>query len=142
MLLSMDLLQVRILNTTIESELNRRLAPVGLTYVQGTVLELLDREGSDETAQITVEQWLGLSRPTVGGILRRLSAKGLVSVTPQTQDRRRNLVEITPTGRTLAHEVTSTLSQLTEELLRGFTAQETTALASLLERATRNLSPR
>ena len=65
-----------------------------------------------------------------------------MSVTPQTQDRRRNLVEITPAGRTLARQVTSTLSQLTEELIRGFTAQETTALTSLLERATRNLSPR
>ncbi|MDN6795215.1 MAG: hypothetical protein L0L69_09250 [Propionibacterium sp.] len=65
-----------------------------------------------------------------------------MSVTPQTQDRRRNLAEITPAGRTLARQVTSTLSQLTEELIRGFTAQETTALTSLLERATRNLSPR
>lgn len=130
------------MTTAIEAELNRRLSPLGLTYVQGTLLGLLDREGTDETSQITVEKWLGLSRPTVAGILRRLEAKSLVEVTPSTRDRRRHLVLITPEGRRLAHEVSRTVTALGDRVLRGLSPEEEATLTALLERATHNLVER
>lgn len=141
MLLSVDLLTVRILDTAIESELNRRLSPLDLTYVQGSVLGLLDREGSDETSQNTVERWLGLSRPTVAGILRRLEAKGLLDITPHPHDRRRHRVVITPEGRRLAHEVSRTVSTVGDLVLADFTTEEIATLEHLLERAAANLPP-
>ena len=53
--LNVDLLTVRTLDAAIESEPNCRLSPLGLTHVHGSVLGLLDREGSDQTSQNTVE---------------------------------------------------------------------------------------
>lgn len=141
MMLCVDLLRVRILDTAIESELNRRLSPLGLTYVQGAVLGLLDREGSDQTSQSTVERWLGLSRPTVTGILRRLETKGLLDITPNPHDRRRHRVIIRPEGRRLAREVSRTVTAVGDLVLADFTTEEIATLEHLLERATTNLSP-
>lgn len=134
-----DLLDVRKLDTAIEAHLNRRLAPLGLTYVQGSLLGLLARFGADETSQNTIEGWLGLSRPTVTGILDRLGAKGLVTVRPSDRDRRRHRVLITAEGRRLADRVSGIVDEIARVVLDGFSAGETERFASLLHRAADNL---
>jgi DNA-binding MarR family transcriptional regulator len=135
----MDLLEVRKLNTAIEAELNRQLNHLDLTYVQGSLLGLLVKVGADDTSQRQIETWLGLSRPTVAGILQRLNEKGLVDVEPNAADRRRHRVLITDEGRRRANAVSEIIGELTTRVFAGFSQAEVAQLSEFFARATSNL---
>ena len=55
-------------------------------------------------------------------------------------DGRYALVELTPAGRTLCHELDAIARAANDELLSGFSQDETAQLKSLLQRLTRNAS--
>ncbi|MFB9619056.1 MarR family winged helix-turn-helix transcriptional regulator [Brooklawnia cerclae] len=130
----MDLFDIKTLNTAIEALLNRRLASVSLTYTQGTVLELLVRSGEREIVQKDLEERLGLSHPTVNGVLNRLSSKGLVVFETSEKDRRRKRVHLTEQGRGLAAYVSIVVDKMCNELFEGFSADEVEELAALVRR--------
>lgn len=135
----MDLLDIKMLNTAIEAMLNRRLAPVSLTYAQGTVLELLARSAGREVAQKDLEEWLGLSHPTVNSILSRMLDKGLITVETSRVDRRRKRVQLTEQGRQLASRVSQIVGGISDEIFAGLSKTDVEKLSFLVRRITENV---
>lgn len=82
------------INDQIERRANLRFRPFGLTLAQMRVLFYLrDREGERTTLR-DIEEYFGVSHPTVTGILRRMEAKGLVTGEPDGADRRCRAVRL------------------------------------------------
>ena len=75
----------------------KALAPYGLDGRELAVLSVL---GSGEPAsQQEAAQRLGIDRTTMVAFVDTLEGKGLVARRPHAEDRRKNVVELTPTGR-------------------------------------------
>ncbi|MEV4313943.1 MarR family winged helix-turn-helix transcriptional regulator [Actinocrispum sp. NPDC049592] len=74
------------------------LKPYGIEGRELGVLTVL--AGDEPSSQQQAAQRLGIDRTTMVALLDTLEAKGLVSRHPHEQDRRRNVVELTETGRT------------------------------------------
>lgn len=102
------------------------------TSVQYGVLAVLDRRPALAQKEICDE--LDLDRSTVADICSRMEKNGLLSRIQDRQDRRRNVLDLTPSGRAelarlkpLVEEVqvrlTRTLSVTEHEQLRGLLAR-------------------
>jgi DNA-binding MarR family transcriptional regulator len=105
------------------AELNAKaLSPYGINGRELAVLLVL--AGHEPTSQLQAAQRLGIDRTTMVALLDTLEEKGLVSRHPHAADRRRNVVELTETGR-------DTLSRATE----ASDAAEREFLAPLASRA-------
>ena len=122
---------------------DRELAAVGLTFSQMRVLCLLaDASGGGAVSPSDVERILGVSQPTVAGLVKRLEQKGFLRVSTAAQDRRCRVLELTEEGAHVAAGAVSERSRREEELLKGFTEQEVARLTAMLERLLDNLGQR
>ncbi|HEX6302407.1 MAG TPA: MarR family transcriptional regulator [Acidimicrobiia bacterium] len=71
----------------------------GLTPSQASVLSTLDRHGPMAMSQVAGHE--RISKPSATGIVGRLVDKGFVARSPDADDRRSFIVEISPAGREL-----------------------------------------
>jgi DNA-binding MarR family transcriptional regulator len=100
-----------------------RALPVGLTYPQYEVLNLIARRGDDLTpAQIS--DALKMTPGAITNTLQRLEATALVSVEPCRTDRRRKRVRLTPHGREAYNRSMAAIRPKVEKLREGFTQKE------------------
>lgn len=76
---------------------NTALAPYGIVGRELAVLLVLD--GSEPASQLDIANRLGIDRTTMVAMLNTLEDKGLVQRTMHDTDRRKNVVELTPTGQ-------------------------------------------
>ena len=112
--------------------LSEKLAPFGVTAVQGVVLNfLLD---ADEVTSRQLGQRTKLDSATLTGILDRLEATELVERRAHPVDRRAILVCLTKRGKKVAAHVHATILRANRELMAGFEAEEEKALRRMLQR--------
>jgi DNA-binding MarR family transcriptional regulator len=112
--------------------LSERLAPSGVTAVQGVALNFLF-EGDEITSRQLGER-TKLDSATLTGLLDRLEAMGLVERRPNPADRRAILICLTKKGKKIASEVHETIQTANHELLSGFGVQEERGLKAMLKR--------
>ena len=105
------------------------LAPYGLAGRELAVLLVL--ASGEPASQQEAAQRLGVDRTTMVALIDTLEHKGLVSRHPHAEDRRKNVVELTPAGR-------GTLSKATrasDDAERQFLAPLSASAASQLKDA-------
>jgi DNA-binding MarR family transcriptional regulator len=113
----------------LEASTTRALEPLGLDpRALGVMRVLASRE---PTSQQHVAQLLSVDRTTMVALLDTLEGKGIISRRPQVDDRRRNLVELTATGR----EVFAKAQQAAKAAEREFLAPVDTRDADRLREA-------
>lgn len=103
-----------------------------LTLRQLQVLSLL-RSSPGLTGQELAER-VGVSTPTMSGILDRIAAKGLLQREPDPADRRRVLLRPTPEALALMLQLEEPSQRARSVLTRQLTRQELTDLCRLVER--------
>ncbi|GAA3552986.1 MarR family transcriptional regulator [Amycolatopsis ultiminotia] len=109
------------------------LEPFGIDARElGVLLALAGREPK---SQQQAAQHLGIDRTTMVAKLDGLEAKGLVSRHPDANDRRRNVVELTDTGRETLRKATIASTQAEQDFLASLTPQA----AESLRRSLRSL---
>jgi DNA-binding MarR family transcriptional regulator len=97
----------------------KALAPYGLDGRELAVLTVL---GSGEPAsQQEAAQRLGIDRTTMVAFVDTLEGKGLVSRRPHAEDRRKNVVELTPTGSDTLRKATKAAIAAEREFLAPLT---------------------
>lgn len=117
---------------TLEELHEERLAPLGVNARELAVLLLLaDREPE---SQQQAAQRLGVDRTTMVGLLDGLEIKALVARRPDTEDRRRNVVELTDLGRTTLSQATRASDQAEKQLLADLGQADARRLRELLTR--------
>jgi DNA-binding MarR family transcriptional regulator len=100
-----------------------RVLPVGLTYAQFEVLNLLCRRG-DGIAPGEIARALMLTKSSLTNTLQRLAARRLAQVETSQTDRRRKRVLLTVEGRAAYMQTMASLRPKLEGLRDGFTPKE------------------
>lgn len=122
------------------SVLNRKIlagvGALGLTPGQPKVLDYLSRFG--ERDQKTIAAYCEIEPATVGSILARMEAAGMIVRRRRPGDRRALLVSLTERGRVAAAEVDGVFARAEAEAARGMTADEVEGLKAALERFCRS----
>jgi DNA-binding MarR family transcriptional regulator len=131
---------IKILNTTIEREINRQVAQYDLTGSQGRIIGYLRHHLNEEICQKDLEREFELSHPTMSSILSRMESKGIIVTAPLPKDRRFKKVALTQKGLALEQEIFSYIENIESRLVTGFTEAEKKEVAELLHRMIQNLS--
>ena len=79
-----------------------------------TVLTNLDLSGG--TRQVTIAERAGVTKQSVGPIVRELEALGYVRTQPDPTDRRATLVSLTPAGRRVIDAAQPLIDQIEDRL--------------------------
>lgn len=100
-----------------------RALPVGLSYPQYEVLNLIARRGDDLTPAAIADA-LRMTPGAITNTLQRLEGTQLVSVEPCTADRRKKRVRMTEKGREAYNRSMAAIRPKVEKLREGFTQKE------------------
>ncbi|MCT9931712.1 MarR family transcriptional regulator [Planotetraspora sp. A-T 1434] len=114
-----------------------RLVAEGLGSVDArgyhfAILAALDEYGP--ASQAAVSQRTGIDRSDTVAMVNELVDQRLVVRAPDPDDRRRNVITITPAGRRRLEQLETVLSEVQDELLAPLSAAERRQLVGLLAR--------
>jgi DNA-binding MarR family transcriptional regulator len=115
------------------------LAPLGLRSRHLVALTVL-REGGGSTQQ-ALSTTLQIDRTNLVGLLNDLEADKLIERRRSSEDRRRHIVELTPTGANLLTKVETALTAVEDEVLGGLDPEQRETLYTLLQQATSDHAP-
>ena len=111
------------------------LAPFGVTGRELAVLTVL--AGQEPGSQQQAAQRLGVDRTTMVGLVDALEDKGLVRRRAHTEDRRRNVIELTEAGRDTMHRADEASRDAERRFLALLSARDAghlkTALLTLIQ---------
>lgn len=135
----MDLIEVKILNTTIENVLNRQMSELGLTSTQSSVLIFLNLSTKEYVCQKDIEQALSLTHPTISSVLKRLEEKGIITTEPLPEDNRFKCIKLTEKSRLLNKELFRKTDEVYQNAIKEFTEEEIKQFSEFLKRMNNNL---
>lgn len=113
------------------------LSELGLGTGQPKLLGYLHRNGP--CGQRELADYCEVDPAAVCRMLDSLQKGGFISRTPDKQDKRRDLITLTPDGERAFKTWQLRCRTVEEQMLIGFTAQEQAQFADYLDRAYRNL---
>jgi DNA-binding MarR family transcriptional regulator len=120
----------------VTTQLDRRLAPLGITTQQAA---LLHNAASGGASPSQLMEAVGTDTAGMSKLLDRLEAKGLIERRPNPSDRRSVMIEPTERGLALVPALTPVFSQVARQLFDGFSDNEVENLTSSLRRMGENL---
>lgn len=132
-------IMIKQLSRAFEKVINSFYAQMDLTFAQGMTLRYLSAHQDRPVYARDLEHHFALSHPTVSGILQRLEAKGFITFAPEKQDRRCKRIVLTPRYLDNHEQICTTLGQLEQTLVGGFSEDEKEQFWALLCRAAQNV---
>jgi DNA-binding MarR family transcriptional regulator len=95
---------------------------------------LLAIDSTEPASQQEIAQRMGVDRTTMVAIIDALEAKGIIARHPDPEDRRRNVVELTPIGQDILRQAITASDAAEAELLAPLSLDESQQLRDLLAR--------
>ena len=118
------------------AEFSRAAADHDVTPVQFAFMNaMMQTPGVD---QITLANRVAFDAATSGSVIGRLEKRGWIRREPDTRDRRRKLLWITPEGEVAALQMRDAAQRVQERLTAPLTPQEGAVLMELLSRIVYN----
>jgi MarR family transcriptional regulator, temperature-dependent positive regulator of motility len=105
-----------------------------LTPVQYAALHTLAQNPGVD--QATLAGMIAYDKVTIGGVLSRLEARGLVARGVSITDRRSRILQITPLGEQTLDQISEPVLKAQGDMLRGLSKVETETFMRLLRKAT------
>ena len=130
--------QFKILNTYLEQILNREVTQMELTSSQSHVIGYLAHAPEPPCAR-DLEDFFGLSHPTVSGMLSRMEAKGFIQLRPDDKDRRIKRIFLMERGKACSVRTQEVIRDNERLTVEGFTQEEIQLFNNFLDRAIENL---
>jgi DNA-binding MarR family transcriptional regulator len=115
-----------------ESLVNEALGQEGVRRQHFAVLASLAEQGSASQAALGRRLWI--DRSDLHGLLGELERDGLVARVRDPEDRRRNVVALTPAGKTVLKRLDKRIDAAQRALLEPLSAGERREVIRLLER--------
>ncbi|HEX6021512.1 MAG TPA: MarR family winged helix-turn-helix transcriptional regulator [Solirubrobacter sp.] len=109
-----------------------RLVSTETSSVQYAVLTVLDRLGECSQRELCTE--VDLDRSTIADLVARMEQRGLLTRQRAAEDRRRNVLVLTPQGRAELNRLRPGVEAVERELTGGLEASERTGLRAALRR--------
>lgn len=128
---------VRLLSLRHRARIAELLAPYGLHPGQEALLLELARTGP--MIQAKLSEALGVERPSITLMARKLEAAGHIRRGTASGDQRATVVELTDSGKALVERVKQLWCTLAEETVNGLPAETVADLPGLLGAMTRNV---
>jgi len=124
---------IKQINDRLQAELDAALKDGGITASQLRVLVILNE--SDKTVtQKDIETILGVSHPTVTGLVSRLENNGFVETYFDPLDKRNKIVRLTDKSRELSQRVQFSPEIMEKRLSSNITPREKETLIKLLSK--------
>ena len=112
--------------------LHEKVRPLGLAPAQFmTLLELWEEDG---LTQKDLVRRLDVEQATIANTLKRMERDGLVTRQANPDDRRAQLVRLTPQAKALRDEATKAAAAVNEEALAGLSGEERRDFVSMMTR--------
>lgn len=108
------------------------IADSQLTAAQFVVMCAVNERGSCSLSEIV--RATAIDQATVRGIIERLKARELVAVSHDTNDRRKVVVTVTPTGHALIEETVPFAHKISEQTFGDLNPAERVAITYLLRK--------
>lgn len=115
------------------------LAEAGLTQAEHGILVCLRDQGPLIQREIAAS--LALDPGDLVAYLDRLAARGVIDRVPDTRDRRRRVIDLTPAGRELLDRADTALARATRGFLEPLAPNEANHLLSALTRLLQSHDP-
>ena len=100
------------------------MRPYGVTRSQWSALSALSRGGNNGMMQVDLARLMEMGKVTVGGLIDRLEASGLVERRADESDRRAKRVYITEQGYEVIRVMIAVSAKLNKRMLKGLTPLE------------------
>lgn len=125
--------------------LTKELKSHGLTAPQWAVLKRLELEEAMDSplnrrTAVEISAILDLDKPTISGIINRLTEKGMLTKEPHPNDKRAAILFLTEEAKELIPTLEMVSNQVMDEALIKFTADEKKILMQLLNKMDRTLT--
>ncbi len=119
------------------SAFDQLMKPLGVTRSQWWVVAHISR--NEGIMQRELATLLDIGKVTLGAIIDRLEASGLIERQSNPDDRRVWQIYLAPAAHDLIREMRKAEKKLNRTVLKGFSPEERAALAEMLGRVKRNL---
>ncbi len=128
---------IKSINDKLKTKADEDLKMHNLTLSQSRVVALLSAKNGSAT-QKELEDVLGVSHPTVVGLVSRMEQNGIVRTFFDGNDRSKT-VELTDYAHALGKSMEETINEHENSLLENFTDDEADSLRTLLKKLLANL---
>ena len=128
----------RILHWYTDQLLTNELALMDLTSSQGRILGYITHAPTPPCPR-DIEEFFGLSHPSVSGTLSRMQKKGFLEFRPDEIDRRSKRIYLLPKGKECHDQIMERLHRLENTITDGFSPEETAQFSDFLNRAMKNV---
>ncbi|MGI5887900.1 MAG: MarR family winged helix-turn-helix transcriptional regulator [Oscillospiraceae bacterium] len=118
---------------------NNQLREHGLTMMQASILDFLQRSGGDVPLK-KIETNFRISQPTVSGLCHRMEQKGLIELHEDPSNMSAKTARLTEKGAALIKDAGKETASMEETLLNGMDQMQKEELQSLLKKILNNLS--
>lgn len=118
---------------------DQAVAHHGITRSQFWVLVNIARYGQEGIAQTELAQLMSVGKVSLGGLIDRMEANGILERRPDPVDRRAKKVFMTPKGEDLLHELQVIAEGLNKKIMKGITREQSKTLDELLRIMKQNL---
>ncbi|MEP0235866.1 MarR family winged helix-turn-helix transcriptional regulator [Roseibium sp.] len=112
----------------VETELRKKLAPLGVQPRQALVLEAMSRMGP--VSQVELAATFGVSAASMSTMTERLLAAGYLTRSVDPASRRSNILELTDNGRTLLDGIVTAWSEV-DAVIKAVLGEDAPALFNL-----------
>ena len=129
--------QLLILAKTIIKNRNRHLESLGMTNTQTEALYFFSSNPGANIKEL--QQHLEIAHQTAQGIVNRMAAKGWISTERSPQDKRSQLIYLTPEGSEMMEKMVAHRGRTGGLLLKGMTEEEQATFMRLLHVAYENV---
>lgn len=113
----------------------------GLTDVQFNVLSLLKHQSGEGVGltQVELSRMMLVNRANITTLIDRMEKANLVERKPVPNDRRYNVIGLTPHGRQMWTNVVGIYKEKVSEIMGALSDEELAALVQIMEKVRRNL---
>lgn len=128
----------RVLHWCADQLTTEALAQMDLTSSQGRIMGFIAHAKTAPCPR-DIEEFFGLSHPSVLGTLSRLAKKGFIEFRPDQQDHRCKRIYILEKGLECHSQMAKAIDNIERRIVSGFSPEEQAQFSDLLNRAIENL---
>ena len=125
--------------TFLVADINKVLKEYDITKSQMDVLRYITRQ-EKEVSQRDIEEFFGITNPTVSGIVKRLEHKELIHRKNSPTDARIKYIYKTKKADELLETLKQIINEKEKQISRGLTGQEIEQLYDVLNRILKNIN--
>ena len=132
--------KLRLIINKFEKDYNNKVRQLGITSSQANILMYLFANSGKEVNQKDIEKYLGLTNPTVNGILKRLELSGFIRNVINVEDKRFRNVVLTEKAWELKDGLEAHKSYIQKMIIKDMSKKEIEETKIILDRIHKNIS--